>query len=104
MNSKKKEDLGVKITDFGFSTFFDLKRGCKEMCGSPLYMAPEILKRDKSPYNQKVDIFFAIMVPAENAEGHLQTLARIAKTLSDKDVVKQIRKADSDQTLYDILQ
>lgn len=54
--------------------------------------------------NQKVDIFFAIMVPAEKAEGHLQTLARIAKTLSDKDVVKQIRKADSDQTLYDILQ
>ena len=28
--------------------------------------------------NQKVDIFFAIMVPADKAEGHLQTLARIA--------------------------
>ena len=54
--------------------------------------------------NQKVDIFFAIMVPADKAEGHLQTLARIAQTLSNKDVVKKIRKANSDQLLYEILQ
>lgn len=54
--------------------------------------------------NQMVDIFFAIMVPADKAEGHLQTLARIAQTLSNKDVIKNIRKANSDQLLYEILQ
>lgn len=54
--------------------------------------------------NQKVDIFFAIMVPVDKAEGHLQTLARIAQTLSNKDVIKKIRKANSDQLLYEILQ
>ena len=36
-------NLDIKITDFGFSTFFDLYKGRKDMCGSPLYMAPEIL-------------------------------------------------------------
>lgn len=53
--------------------------------------------------NQLVDIFFAIMVPADKAEGHLQTLAKIAQTLSDKDVIKKIRKANSDQNLYETL-
>lgn len=57
MNSKDRSDLGIKLTDFGFSTFFDLQKGCKEMCGSPLYMSPEILKRDRQPYNQKVDVW-----------------------------------------------
>lgn len=53
--------------------------------------------------NQLVDIFFAIMVPEEKAEAHLQTLAKIAQVLSDKDIVKKIRKAKSDQILYETL-
>lgn len=43
--------------------------------------------------NKPVDIFFAILVPSEQTEGHLQTLAMIAKKLSDKDIVKRIRVA-----------
>ena len=50
MTSKDKKNIDVKITDFGFATFFDYSKGRKEMCGSPLYMAPEILKRENA-YN-----------------------------------------------------
>ena len=50
MTSKDKNNIDVKITDFGFATFFDYSKGRKEMCGSPLYMAPEILKRENA-YN-----------------------------------------------------
>tara|TARA_B100001013_G_C24615307_1_gene444921 strand:+ start:1375 stop:1818 length:444 start_codon:yes stop_codon:yes gene_type:complete len=43
--------------------------------------------------NQPVDIFFALLVPEEQTEGHLQTLAMVAGKLSDKETVKAIRRA-----------
>ena len=43
--------------------------------------------------NQPVDIFFALLVPEEQTEGHLQTLATGAGKLSDKETVKAIRRA-----------
>lgn len=51
--------------------------------------------------NNPVDIFFAIFVPEEQAQGHLQTLATIASKLNDKDIVKVMRRAESDQQLYE---
>lgn len=45
----------VKIADFGFSCIYDPKDGLDTMIGTPLYMAPEILK--KECYNSKVDIW-----------------------------------------------
>lgn len=53
--------------------------------------------------DQKVDIFFAILVPKSQTEGHLQTLAMIATKLSDKQIIKHIRKAASNQELYELL-
>ena len=51
--------------------------------------------------DQPVDIFFALLVPEEQTEGHLQTLATVAGKLSDKSTVKAIRNA---KTSDDILQ
>ena len=42
-----------------------------------------------------VDIFFAILVPDEQTEQHLQALSGIARKLSNKDIVKAIRKAET---------
>ena len=53
--------------------------------------------------NQLVDIFFAILVPVDEAEGHLKTLSAIAEKLSNKEIVRQIRKANSDKLLYELL-
>lgn len=47
--------LDVKIADFGFSCIYDPKDGLDTMIGTPLYMAPEILKKEL--YNSKVDIW-----------------------------------------------
>lgn len=55
MVSKDPANFEIKLTDFGFSTFFDLKIGRKDICGSPMYMAPEIIM--KKPYNHKSDIW-----------------------------------------------
>jgi len=53
--SKDLDVFDVKITDFGFASYFDPKEGLKEVLGSPLYMAPEII--DGQSYNSKVDIW-----------------------------------------------
>lgn len=53
--------------------------------------------------NQPVDIFFAILVPEGQTDGHLQTLATIAGKLNNKDIVKKLRKAESSQAMYEIL-
>ena len=52
------DKLDIKITDFGFAKCYDpqdSKGGMDEILGSPLYMAPEIVKKLK--YDSKVDIW-----------------------------------------------
>jgi serine/threonine protein kinase len=54
--SKDNKDLELKITDFGFAKCYDPDEGgLTETLGSPLYMAPEIIK--KLPYDCSVDIW-----------------------------------------------
>ena len=50
-NNKKT----IKICDFGFSKHYDKKKMNMTLCGSPLYMAPEIYK--KNGYFESVDIW-----------------------------------------------
>ena len=41
------DDLNIKLTDFGFATFFDPKAKMKISLGTPYYMAPEIVDGKK---------------------------------------------------------
>ncbi|AUC87419.1 PTS fructose transporter subunit IIA [Alteromonas sp. MB-3u-76] len=50
-----------------------------------------------------VDIFFALLVPEEQTQGHLQTLATVAGKLSDKDTVKAIRRAKTNEDIISAL-
>lgn len=53
--------------------------------------------------NKPVDIFFALLVPEEQTEGHLQTLASVANKLSQKDTVKAIRNASTNDDIITAL-
>ena len=56
MESKDPNNINLKITDFGFAKCYDPKEGgLTETLGSPLYMAPEIIK--KLPYDSSVDVW-----------------------------------------------
>jgi calcium-dependent protein kinase len=55
LESEEDNNLNVKITDFGFACFFKPGQGLTEVLGSPLYMAPEIIREE--PYDEKVDIW-----------------------------------------------
>ena len=54
------ENLEIKLTDFGFATYFDQKGKLDEVLGSPLYMPPEIVMKQK--YDAKVDVWSAGVV------------------------------------------
>lgn len=53
--------------------------------------------------NRPVDLLFALLVPESQCKEHLQTLSKMAERLNDKQVLKQLRNATSDNELYDIM-
>lgn len=52
---------------------------------------------------QSVELLFALLVPQESTEEHLQLLARLAKMFSNADLREQLRSAPDSQSLYDRL-
>ena len=55
---------------------------------------------DKRP----VDVFCALLVPEDQCDTHLSTLASIAKIFDNKDVLRKIRRSESDTDLYNIIE
>ncbi|HIF9247291.1 TPA: PTS IIA-like nitrogen regulatory protein PtsN [Photobacterium damselae] len=53
--------------------------------------------------NQPVDLLFALLVPENQCPEHLKTLSAIAEKLSDKQLCKQLRCAQSDEELYQLI-
>jgi len=45
----------LKIADFGFARHLETAALAETLCGSPLYMAPEILQHQK--YDSKADLW-----------------------------------------------
>jgi len=61
-------------------------------CDSPI----EFDAIDKKP----VDLLFALLVPGDQCQSHLKTLATVAEKLSDKSLLKRLRNAEGDDELY----
>jgi len=53
--------------------------------------------------NQEVDIIFVLLVPEDADDNHLKTLANIAEIFSKKDVLQNIRDAQSTEALLDAI-
>lgn len=53
--------------------------------------------------NRPVDILFALLVPDAQCKEHLKTLSCMAESLSDKQTLKKLRNAQSDEELYNIM-
>jgi serine/threonine-protein kinase ULK/ATG1 len=75
----------LKIADFGFARFLPSLELAETLCGSPLYMAPEILRYEK--YDAKADLWSVgtvlheMMVgkPPFRASNHVELLRKIEK-------------------------
>lgn len=76
----------LKIADFGFARFLPSTSMAETLCGSPLYMAPEILRYEK--YNAKADLWSVGAVLYEmtvgkspfKAANHIELLKTIEKS------------------------
>ena len=53
--------------------------------------------------NRPDALLFALLVPDAQCKEHLKTLASMAERLNDKQILKQLRNAQSDQELYNIM-
>jgi len=75
----------LKIADFGFARFLPATSMAETLCGSPLYMAPEILRYEK--YNAKADLWsvgaviyeMAVGRPPFRAANHVELLKKIER-------------------------
>ncbi|TBU37053.1 kinase-like protein [Dichomitus squalens] len=94
--------LGVpvlKVADFGFARFLPQAMMAETLCGSPLYMAPEILSYQK--YDSKADLWsvgavlyeMAVGKPPFRAQNHIELLKKI-------DNSKGIKFPDEDPAMH----
>lgn len=54
--------------------------------------------------NQPVDLLFALLVPAESTDEHLQILARLAAMFSDAELCQSLRSCSSPRQCLDLIQ
>lgn len=58
MLASDDEEPIVKVSDFGLSKMLDSQTMMKTFCGTPMYVAPEILlTRGKGSYTNQVDVW-----------------------------------------------
>ncbi|KAJ2161789.1 Serine/threonine-protein kinase [Coemansia sp. RSA 552] len=95
----------IKVADFGFARNLPSTALAETLCGSPLYMAPEILHYE--PYDARADLWsigavvFEIMTgrPPFHASNHVE-LARVIERTNDNIVFPdEKRTAEADGTL-----
>ena len=53
--------------------------------------------------NQPVDILFALLVPQESTDEHLQILSRLAEKFSDTKLLHKLRREESAEVIYSLL-
>lgn len=53
--------------------------------------------------NKAVDLLFALLVPADQCQAHLSTLSSMAEKLNDKQRLKQLRKTQDEDELYQVI-
>ncbi|TRM70384.1 kinase-like domain-containing protein [Schizophyllum amplum] len=99
--------LGVpvlKVADFGFARSLPNAMMAETLCGSPLYMAPEILRSEK--YDAKVDLWsvgavlyeMAVGKPPFRAQNHIELLNKIDRAKGIKFPDEEAQRAPADGT------
>ncbi len=97
-----RERLGSTGLGHGVAIPHGRLKGSKQTLGAFIQL------RDGVDYDavdqQPVDLLFALLVPEESTDEHLQILARLAEMFSDGDLVRKLRRVSSNTRLHELLQ
>ena len=115
------EGFIAKLTDFGWSNYIQEDKERKTVCGTPIYLAPEIIK--ETGHDERVDIWCIGVLLFELTTGKVPFQGNDIETLKNnilhlkinwpnemdpnaKDLISKILKLDPDErlTLEDIIQ
>lgn len=96
-----RERLGTTAIDHGVAIPHGRIKNGTETIGVFVQLADGV---DCDAFDgQLVDLMFALLVPEESTEEHLQLLARLAQMFSDAELRDKLRAAANSQALYDLL-
>ena len=85
------DDLNIKIADFGFARKVDKNMLLNTLCGSPMYMAPEII--NKQDYSIKSDLWSVGIIIYQMIYGHVP--------FEVTNFVQLIKKINNEQINYE---
>lgn len=96
-----REKLGSTGLGGGIAIPHTRLEGLTTPCGCLITLADGI--DFDAPDEQKVDIVFALLVPSEACDEHLQILAALAKLFVQSTFCQRVRGAKDSQTLHELI-
>lgn len=96
-----RERLGTTCVGHGIAIPHGRISDCNKITGAMIQLVEGV--DFDAVDNQPVDILFALAVPEESNDEHLQVLAQLAKMFSNDDFRQRLRAAKSSEELYQIV-
>jgi len=98
-------EYNIKITDFGFAKQIDKNSLITTLCGSPMYMAPEIINRQD--YDIKSDLWSVGVILYEMVYGYVPfnvgTFLELIKKINSKDIEFTNKRIKLSDTCLDLM-
>ena len=96
-----RERLGSTGVGYGIAIPHGRIKNCEHITGA-------LIKLDQgvdfdAMDNQPVDILFALIVPEESTDEHLQVLALLASMFNDEDFRQKLRQSNTEEETYQLL-
>ena len=96
-----RERLGATGLGYGIAIPHGRIKNCKNITGAFIQLNDGVDFNTSD--NQSVDILFALIVPEESTDEHLQVLAWLASMFSDESFRKQLRLSNDEENTYQLL-
>ena len=96
-----RERLGATGVGYGIAIPHGRIKNCQKITGAYIQLN-EAVDFNTSD-NQPVDILFALIVPEQSTDQHLQVLALLASMFSDETLREKIRQSTSPEDTYQLL-
>lgn len=96
-----RERLGSTGVGYGIAIPHGRIKNCKQITGACVQLKQGV--DFDAIDNQPVDILFALIVPEESTDEHLQVLALLASMFNNENFRQKLRQSESEEETYQLL-